>query len=125
MDNFKKIIKGVLKDDQLDRKNLRAGILSFKELIKKDQRRRNKTSEIIKKSEKKFSRHDYFNAAIPFLHSNKIGDLNMAERLAKKSLVLGNKKAKRLLETIEDRKLITKRKKQKYGTQIPSLIDFD
>lgn len=117
MDFFRKTIRDILKKDQLDRKKVRSGILDFSKLLKSDLERKNKIKKIIKKYSKKFNGHDYFNTSIIFLHSSKIKDLNTAEKLGQKSLSLEYKKAKKLMKVIEDRKLIIKGKKQKYGTQ--------
>lgn len=87
-----------------------------RELNKRDERRKEKIREIIKK-EGLISGLDYHHASLIFQHGETSKDYKLAHELAKKAVDLGDETAKWLYAATFDRWLLSEGKAQKYGTQ--------
>ena len=111
-------IKNIFKEDQRDRKMVKAGTLDHKTLHVKNGIRREMIRKIVKNKDKKISGADCFYAAIPFHHSHQKAHLKMALKLAKESVNRGYQRGKKLVMAVEDRICLTRGIPQKYDTQL-------
>ena len=114
-----KSIKALHDADQRDRQDLpKFGTKAFKKRVSgmsaRDKVRQKKVEHILK-THKNLDEVDYYHAAMVFQHSQM--NQKRAVMLAKKSMNMGNEKAKWLYAAAYDRMLRGEGKKQKYGTQ--------
>jgi len=88
----------------------------WKKLNERDRKRRAKVKKII--SEGSLTEGiDFYGAAMIFQHGETTSDYKMARDLAKQAMEMGLDKAKWLYAATTDRYLVSKGKKQKFGTQ--------
>jgi|SRR3989344_3613169 len=87
-----------------------------KEINRKDQERKTRVKQLIKKGLLKEA-VDYHHAALIFQHGETSGDFKKAHELAKKALAMGDNTARWLFASTLDRYLLSKGKAQKFGTQ--------
>jgi len=99
--------------DQADRSTK---MIDWIKVTKRDTARQQKVAVMLEKDQVKTAR-DYYNAAMIFQHAIEISGNTLAQRLAKKSMDMGEQKAKWLYAATTDRILMRQNKKQKYGTQ--------
>lgn len=100
-------------EDQADR---RVKKIDWTKVSKKDIRRQRQVTTMLGKKLVKTAR-DYYNAAMVLQHAIEVSGNKLAQKLAKRSMDLGEQKAKWLYAATTDRILMRQSKKQKYGTQ--------
>lgn len=88
----------------------------WKELNKRDKKRRLEVRKIISAGGLNEA-VDFYGAAMIFQHGETTSDYGMAKKLAKEAMEMGLEKAKWLYAATTDRYLVSKGKKQKFGTQ--------
>ncbi|MBP9668844.1 MAG: hypothetical protein KBE09_00975 [Candidatus Pacebacteria bacterium] len=106
-------LRALYEADQSDRKHK---TIDWRHVGRRDELRQNK-AKILLDNGLVCTAADYFHAAMIFQHAIELSGNAMAQKLARKSIALGDERAKWLYAAATDRLLMRKNKKQKYGTQ--------
>ena len=106
-------IKRLFEADQRVRKQKR---IDWSKVCIQDMTRQKKVTKMLEKSLVKTA-VDYYHAAMIFQHASEVSGNKVAQRLAKKSMDMGEERAKWLYAASTDRVLMNQGRKQKFGTQ--------
>lgn len=112
-----KLLKKLFDEDQATRLSSDFNDPSkIDEGIAADKVRKEQVQEMLNNSEVKTA-EDYYHASLVFQHGETTEDFKKANDLAKKSMDMGDPRAKQMYENSYDRMLMSQGKLQKYGTQ--------
>ena len=115
MASNKNILK-IFQEDQQDRLKNQSEKTWLSWVKKRDYKRRQTVLKLLK-NKMIITPDDFFRAAMIFHHGVNRKHIVKAKKLAKKSMLLGNKRAKWLYAATIDRLLVLQGKHQQFGTQ--------
>jgi hypothetical protein len=116
MKNTNRDIKKIFIEDQDDRRNMKFDRKNLQLLKRKDQKRKERLSKLLK-SGARFIPKDFYMVAMIYQHGSTLSDYKKAVHFSHQSMKLGFEKAKWLYAAAQDRLLMKQGRKQKYGTQ--------